>query len=93
MTWQDLFDITIVSARKPAFFSGVHPVYEVMEDGLLSPIVGGIDQGKTYSGGHESIEKCLNLNGEQILYVRTRYGDVNVSKNIRRWRTVLVHVS
>jgi HAD superfamily 5'-nucleotidase-like hydrolase len=92
MTWQDLFDITIVSARKPAFFSGVHPVYEVMEDGLLSPIVGGIDQGKTYSGGHASlVEKCLNLNGEQILYVGDHvYGDVNVSKNIRRWRTALV---
>lgn len=92
MTWQDLFDIIIVSARKPAFFSGIQPVYEVVDNGLLQPIVGGIETGKRYSGGHSSlVEQCLKLNGEQILYVGDHvYGDVNVSKNIRRWRTALV---
>jgi HAD superfamily 5'-nucleotidase-like hydrolase len=94
MRWTDLFDIVVVSARKPLFFMSTHqPVYEVATDeGLLQPTVGGIETGKRYVGGHaRMVEHCLGLDGEQILYVGDHiYGDVNVSKQICRWRTALV---
>ncbi|KAL9325733.1 hypothetical protein ACSQ67_006378 [Phaseolus vulgaris] len=36
--WRDLFDIVIVSARKPEFFQTSHPMYEVVTgDGLMRP--------------------------------------------------------
>ncbi len=93
MTWRDLFDVVIVAARKPLFFMEPGPIYEVVtEDGLLRPVVGGIQQGRAYLGGNARlVEQCFDLDGEQILYVGDHiYGDVNVSKQICRWRTALV---
>ena len=93
MTWQDLFDIAIVGARKPVFFSGRSPVYEVAtEDGLLREHYGPLEQGCVYVGGNaQLVEESLNLKGEEILYVGDHiFVDVNISKNILRWRTALV---
>ena len=93
-TWKDLFDLIIVSSRKPGFFMDRSPAFEVVdqETGALMPIVGGLELGKCYLGGPaEMVEECLGLDGEQILYVGDHvYGDVNVSKSVRRWRTGLV---
>lgn len=93
MTWRELFDIIVVSARKPAFFTAAEPLYEVVsEDGLLRPYVGVPRIGKAYQGGHaQQIQDALRLDGEKILYVGDHlYGDVNVSKQIARWRTALI---
>ena len=93
MCWQDLFDVVIVAARKPGFFTRANPVHEVHQDtGLLAPVVGDIETGRCYFGGHaELVERCLGLRGEQILYVGDHvYGDVHVSKRVRRWRTALI---
>jgi len=93
MRWQDLFSIIIVSARKPAFFQADTPIFEIVNDeGLLKPVVGTIKEGGIYLGGHASqVERCLKLDGEQILYVGDHiYGDVHVSKSVLRWRTALV---
>lgn len=92
-SWADLFDIIIVSARKPLFFQAKSPAFEVVDDnGLLRPVVGPLQEGGKYVGGHASmIEECLGLDGEKILYVGDHiYGDVSVSKSILRWRTALV---
>lgn len=92
-SWRDLFDIAVVSARKPVFFQTQTPAFEVVnDDGLLQPVVGGLEEGKVYLGGHASmIEECLGLDGERILYIGDHiYGDVSVSKSILRWRTALV---
>jgi HAD superfamily 5'-nucleotidase-like hydrolase len=37
MTWRDLFDVVIVSARKPAFFAESMPLYEIVnhESGMM----------------------------------------------------------
>lgn len=93
MKWTELFDLVVVSARKPIFFMDREPIFEVVtEDGLLQPVVGGIKPGRRYLGGNARlVEDCLGLDGEQILYVGDHiYGDINVSKQISRWRTALI---
>ena len=93
MTWRDLFEITVVTARKPVFFTERTPMLEVIpETGLLKPFVGNLQQGRVYFGGNaRAIEMYLGLSGDQILYVGDHiFTDVNISKNILRWRTALV---
>ncbi len=91
--WRELFDLVIVAARKPAFFLGEQPFFELAnEEGLLSPVVGQPEAGTILYGGHAgAVEAMFGLRGSQILYVGDHaYGDVHVSKNLRRWRTALV---
>jgi len=93
VTWRELFDIVIVSARKPAFFTQEQPAFEVVDDeGLLRPLVSRPSLGSVLLGGHAGlVEEMLGLSGAQILYVGDHaYGDVHVSKNLRRWRTALI---
>lgn len=92
-TWRSLFDIAMVSARKPEFFTGRAPAFEVAtEDGLLREHYGPIRPGQVYVGGNARlVEQSLGLRGEEILYVGDHvFVDVNVSKNILRWRTALI---
>lgn len=93
MTWRDLFDISIVGARKPDFFSLRMPAFEVVDDsGLLREHSGHLEEGKVYVGGNAKlIEDTLGLIGEDILYVGDHiFADVNVSKSVQRWRTALI---
>jgi HAD superfamily 5'-nucleotidase-like hydrolase len=93
MKWRDLFDLVIVSARKPAFFWERAPVFQVVNDeGLLKPAAMGIRERGTYLGGHATlVEEYLGVSGDEILYVGDHiYTDVSVSKNVFRWRTALV---
>ncbi len=93
-TWRDLFDLVIVGARKPAFFEGEQPVFEVVDavEGTLKPAVGPLREGAAYLGGHARlVEKALGVPGDDILYVGDHiFSDVNVSKKMHRWRTALV---
>ncbi|MCA9492103.1 MAG: HAD-IG family 5'-nucleotidase [Myxococcales bacterium] len=92
-TWRDLFDLTVVAARKPLFFTDRSPMFRLAtEDGLVAPMSGSPTEGGVYLGGHaDHIEELLGVRGEDILYVGDHiYADVNVSKRIRRWRTALV---
>ncbi len=93
MTWRELFDLVIVSARKPAFFSTNHPFFEVTnEAGLLKPVVGVPQKGGIYLGGNAAgVEKHLGVSGDSILYVGDHlFSDVHVTKNLLRWRTGLI---
>lgn len=93
MTWRDLFDIAIVGARKPSFFSGQSPAFRVVsEDGMLREQQGVLQEGEVYVGGNAGlVEQTLGLSGEEILYVGDHlFVDVNVSKNVLRWRTALI---
>lgn len=92
-TWRDLFDLVIVGARKPDFFAGRGPLFQVADDeGLLRPCVAGPTGPGVYLGGHAGlVEEYLGLSGAEILYVGDHlYTDVQVSKNVRRWRTGLI---
>jgi len=94
MTWRDLFDLSIVGARKPDFFSVRMPAFRVeSEDGLLREHQNGpLEEGHVYVGGNAPlVEESLGLRGEEILYVGDHlFVDVNVSKKVLRWRTALV---
>ncbi|KAM0984646.1 hypothetical protein ACFX1X_012226 [Malus domestica] len=92
MGWRDLFDIVIVSARKPEFFQMSHPMYEVVTgEGLMRPCFKA-KTGGLYSGGSaQMVENSLNIHGDEILYVGDHiYTDVSQSKVHLRWRTALV---
>ncbi|GAB2265537.1 hypothetical protein Dimus_000585 [Dionaea muscipula] len=90
--WRDLFDMVIVSARKPEFFQMSHPMYEVVTDGgLLRPCFKA-QTGGLYSGGSaQMVENSLGIHGDEILYVGDHiYTDVSQSKLHLRWRTALI---
>lgn len=92
-TWRDLFDLVIVAARKPGFFSGDAPAFELVDDsGLFRPLVGPLKKGGVYAGGNARlVEQFLERPGEQILYVGDHiFADVHVSKEVLRWRTCLI---
>jgi HAD superfamily 5'-nucleotidase-like hydrolase len=93
MTWQDLFELSIVSARKPAFFNERGPVFRIVnDDGLLEPSPMEITGRGPYLGGNaRMVERHLGLSGDEILYVGDHvYTDVHLSKSMLRWRTALV---
>ncbi len=91
-TWRDLFDVVIVSARKPEFFTTRSPLYEVATDEGLLRATERLQPGTAYAGGSAvQLEKHLGLSGDEILYVGDHmFGDVHVTKNVLRWRTALI---
>lgn len=92
-TWKDLFDLIVVSARKPHFFTDFQPIFEVIDQsGCLVPCTGKLKKGTIYLGGSaRQVENYLGLSGDEILYVGDHmFGDVHVSKNVLRWRTALI---
>lgn len=94
MVWKDLFELIIVSARKPDFFSSSSPFFKVVDEkrGHLKPVVEGLKSGRSYLGGNaHEVEDFLGLQGREILYVGDHiFGDVHVTKKFLRWRTALV---
>ncbi|BDU73295.1 HAD-IG family 5'-nucleotidase [Mesoterricola silvestris] len=93
MTWRDLFDLVIVGARKPEFFTSRAPFFQVVtEDGMLRPTMGPLQPGVAYMGGSAAqVEKDLGMSGDEILYVGDHmFGDVHMSKSEFRWRTALI---
>jgi HAD superfamily 5'-nucleotidase-like hydrolase len=96
MTWRELFDVVIVSARKPEFFTTRSSLFEVVtapgHEGLLRPHSGPLKAGVPYFGGSATeVERFLGMSGDEILYVGDHmFGDVHVTKNVLRWRTALI---
>jgi len=92
-TWRQLFDLVIVGARKPDFFTERAPFFEVVtEDGLLRPATGPLKVGSAYMGGCAlQVEQDLGISGDAMLYVGDHmFGDVHASKRGPLWRTALV---
>jgi len=87
--WRTLFELVIVEARKPSFFTDKNASFEVVnEDGLLKPHVGRLVEGGTYLGAHA---RLVEQHLEDILYIGDHlYADVHITKHVLRWRTALV---
>ena len=52
MTWQELFEVVIVGARKPQFFTSDGALFEIInQQGHLRPAPDGIRDGRAYMGG------------------------------------------
>jgi HAD superfamily 5'-nucleotidase-like hydrolase len=93
MRWRDLFDVVIVGARKPDFFSSGAPFFEVVTpEGLLRPQLAPLAPGGAYLGGSAArLERDLGLSGDEILYVGDHmFGDVRATKRVLQWRTALI---
>jgi len=90
--WRELFDVIIIGARKPGFFLGTGPLFEVVnEEGLMKPAY-ALRDGAVFCGGDAPlVERYLGASGDEILYVGDHmWGDVHVSKSALRWRTALI---
>ena len=95
MRWMDLFDVVVVSACKPEFFSDKRrPVYEIAtSDGYLrEDFEFRMGKSNAFAGGHARLlERCFGLSGSQLLYVGDHlFSDVNLAKRGLAWRTCLV---
>lgn len=94
MNWRELFDLVIIEARKPGFFSQQQASYRMTdeEQGLLTPHRGALETGNVYVGGNAPlVETSLGLSGSEILYLGDHlFGDVHASKEMLRWRTGLI---
>uniref|UniRef100_A0A2P2J9V3 5'-nucleotidase domain-containing protein 4 n=3 Tax=Rhizophora mucronata TaxID=61149 RepID=A0A2P2J9V3_RHIMU len=92
MDWRGLFDMVIISARKPEFFQMSQPLYEVVtEEGLMRPCFKALTGGLYSGGSAQMVENSLNIHGDEILYVGDHiYTDVSQSKVHLRWRTALI---
>ena len=94
MTWRELFHLVVVAARKPVFFLENSPAFRIVDEerGLLEPVFGPLQEGGIYWGGNASlVEASLGASGQEILYVGDHiFTDVNISKNIQKWRTALI---
>ncbi len=92
--WRELFDLIIVRAKKPDFFSVQDRPFEV-----LSPTGQVIDRKEKLSGGEKflrggnkkAIESIIGEIGDHILYVGDHiYGDILKTKKSSAWRTMLI---
>ncbi|MBI4911938.1 MAG: HAD-IG family 5'-nucleotidase [Acidobacteria bacterium] len=79
-SWEDYFDLVVVSSRKPAFFTE-EPLPEALEG-----------HPRAFSGGNAHwLEAQLGAQGEELLYVGDHiYGDILRSKKSLSWRTMLL---
>lgn len=91
--WRELFDLVIVEANKPRFFTHEQKFYEVMPDtGYLKNAPEGIQRGRVYQGGSpEPLEQLFGIRSSQFLYVGDHiFSDIYQSKKTSNWRTMLV---
>ena len=93
-SWRDCFDLIIVSANKPRFFSATEPIYRIVDEdqSLLVPHTGPLVSGDIYFGGNARlVEEAFGASGRRPLYVGDHlFGDVHVTKDVLHWRTALI---
>jgi len=92
-SWRDYFDVIVVGARKPTFFTQGTPLYRL--DDNLEPVeetITALDSDTIYQGGNlRQFEQFLDASGDEILYVGDHlYGDILRSKKTCMWRTAMI---
>jgi len=92
--WRNYFDIVVVSAAKPEFFTAEHPFVELDGDGapVAKPSDGPFQRGRVYSGGNlKAFQTRANAHGDRVLFVGDHiYGDMLRSRKSSNWRTAMV---
>lgn len=91
-TWRDLFDLTVTLSAKPRFFTGSNAFLKIdPETELMSNHFGPVTEGIYQGGCAGKLQKDLDLEGDEILYLGDHiYGDVVTIKKTFNWRTALV---
>jgi len=94
-SWRSYFDIIVVSACKPEFFTEQRPFVEL--DGEGAPLANAkteapFSRGRIYSGGHlAQFEARARVAGDSVLYVGDHiYGDMLRSRKSSSWRTAMI---
>jgi hypothetical protein len=93
-TWRRYFDLVVVDAGKPLFFTERTPFLVLDDQGAVRGTVtrGRFDRTTTYARGNiHDFERLAQAFGDQVLYVGDHiYGDILRSKKDSLWRTALI---
>jgi 5'-nucleotidase len=93
-SWRNYFDVIVVSACKPTFFTEEHPFLELDNDGqpVSKPSTGLFQRGRVYSGGNvREFEERAKARGDRVLFVGDHiYGDMLRSRKSSTWRTAMI---
>jgi len=94
-SWRNYFDIIVVSAAKPEFFTDDHPFVELDADGAPTAKTvsdGPLQRGRVYSGGNlKEFQTRAQAHGDRVLFVGDHiYGDMLRSRKSSNWRTAMV---
>jgi 5'-nucleotidase len=92
--WKSYFDVVVVSAAKPEFFTHEHPFIELDQAGLptTKPQDAPFQRGRIYQGGNlKAFEERARTSGDRVLFVGDHiYGDMLRSRKSSNWRTAMV---
>jgi HAD superfamily 5'-nucleotidase-like hydrolase len=94
-SWRSYFDIVVVSAAKPAFFTEKRPFHELdgagHVKGELAPGAPFL-KSRIYQGGNiHDFETHAGLGGDRVLYIGDHiYGDMLRAKKSSVWRTAMI---
>jgi HAD superfamily 5'-nucleotidase-like hydrolase len=93
-SWRSYFDIIIVSAAKPEFFTEERPFVELGSDGepLAKPRGSSFVRGRIYAGGNlKDFEVRTQVRGDGVLFVGDHiYGDMLRPRKATNWRTAMI---
>jgi 5'-nucleotidase len=92
--WKSFFDVVVVSAAKPEFFTADHPFLELDAAGepTKKPQDVPFQRGRIYQGGNlKAFEERARASGDRVLFVGDHiYGDMLRSRKSSNWRTAMV---
>jgi 5'-nucleotidase len=100
-SWRHYFDVIIVSAGKPEFFTEERPFVELDSEGqpVAKPTNGSsngvpspFQRGRVYAGGNlKDFQERARASGDRVLFVGDHiYGDMLRSRKSSNWRTAMV---
>ncbi len=93
-SWRNFFDVMVVSACKPAFFTEDRPFIELDPAGtpLARKFEGPFVRGRVYSGGNvKDFEERVRARGTEVLYIGDHiYGDMLRPRKSSAWLTAMV---
>ena len=95
-SWKNYFDVIVVGASKPAFFTERRPFVELDPSGAPRGAPFGADgqllRGRVYQGGNVvDFDQLLGGGGDRVLYIGDHiYGDMLRAKKASVWRTAMI---
>jgi 5'-nucleotidase len=93
-SWRHYFDVVVVSAGKPEFFTEERPFVELDAQGepTNKSSDGAFQRGRVYAGGNiKHFQERARASGDRVLFVGDHiYGDMLRSRKSSNWRTAMI---
>jgi hypothetical protein len=90
-TWRDYFDLVVVSAGKPGFFTSDKPMRPLADAELAAARMPPHPNPVRTSGGSRTLQETCGFYGDEVLYIGDHtFGDILRAKKRSRWRTAMV---